>query len=65
MTKDELKDYLIEEAEYNEMEVEEMNPLELIDAWLQWNGIIGYTGEILDVFIASGINLNDFTYENR
>ena len=27
--------------------VNSMSPYELIDAWLQWEGIIGYTDDIL------------------
>ncbi len=53
MNKEELKDYLIEEAEMSQAEVEDMTAFELIDAWLKYNGIIGYTGEILEVVQAA------------
>ena len=47
-TKEDLKEYLEEEAEYTFEEVEEMNDFELLDAYLEWNGIIGYTTDILE-----------------
>ena len=53
MNKEELKDYLIEEAEMSQAEVEDMTAFELIDSWLKYNGIIGYTGEILEVVQAA------------
>lgn len=53
MNKEELKDYLIEEAEMSQAEVEDMTAFELIDAWLKYNWIIGYTGEILEVVQAA------------
>lgn len=48
MEKEELKDYLITEAEYSEEEVNDMSNAELIDSWLKYQGIIGYTSDILD-----------------
>lgn len=50
MTKEELKKYLIEEAEYKESRVNDMDAYELFDKYLQWNGIIGYTEDIIDAF---------------
>lgn len=49
MTKKELKEYLVDEAEYSEKYVENMSDYELFDAWLKYNGIIGYTCDIIDV----------------
>lgn len=49
MTREELKDYLVYEAEHTEAEVESMTDFELVDAYLTWNGIIGYTEDIIDV----------------
>ena len=49
MTKEELKKYLIEEAEYKEARVNCMDA-ELFDKYLQWNGIIGFTDDIIDAF---------------
>lgn len=53
MDKDELKQYLIDEAEYTESEVNEMDSTELLDSWLQYNSIIGYTDDIKDVIEAA------------
>lgn len=59
MTKEELKQYLIEECEYNESRVERMTPYEMVDAWLRYEGIINYTSSIMDVVSASyGIELD-------
>lgn len=58
--KDELKQYLIDEAEYTESEVNEMDSTELLDSWLQYNGIIGYTDDIKDVIEAAfDVDLED------
>lgn len=48
MTKEELKDYLVEEAEYLRYVVDNMSNYSLLDAYLQYNGIVGYTDDILD-----------------
>ena len=48
MDRIQLKEYLIDEAEYSSEEVEEMTNSELIDKWLTYEGLIGYTSEILD-----------------
>ena len=50
--KNDIKDFLVSEAEYDRIEVEEMNDFELFDAYLSWFGIIGWTGEIIDVINA-------------
>lgn len=49
MTKDELKDYLVDEAEYSREVVDGMSNFELVDSWLKWEGIIGFTEDIIDV----------------
>lgn len=60
MDKDELKQYLIDEAECTESEVNEMDSTELLDSWLRYNGIIGYTDDIKDVIEAAfGVSLED------
>ena len=60
MDKDELKQYLIDEAEYTESEVNEMDSTELLDSWLQYNSIIGYTDDIKDVIEAAfDVDLED------
>lgn len=53
MTKQDLKNYLIEEAEYSQEAVDRMDAWDMIDAWLEWNGIIGYTHELLMIIEAS------------
>lgn len=53
MTKDELKDYLIDECEYSFEEVEEMSDYEMFDNYLTYNGIIGYTDDIVSVYKAA------------
>lgn len=53
MTKQELKDYLVEEAEWPESKVNEMDSYELLNHWLTYNGIIGYTQDILSVINAA------------
>ena len=50
---EDLKDYLVEEAEYSREEVEGITPFELVHHWLQWNGILGYTSDILEVVQAA------------
>lgn len=57
MTRIELEEYLIDEAEYSAAEVAEMSNQDMLDAWLKYNGIIGYTYEIIDVLEAIGVEL--------
>lgn len=45
-----MKSYLVIEAEYAEARVNDMDAKELFDRYLQWNGIIGYTEDIIDAF---------------
>ena len=49
MDREELKDYLVYEAEYSERRVNKMSDYELLDAWLRYNGIIGFTDDIVDI----------------
>lgn len=53
MTIKDLKDYLVDEAEYDSKKVESMTSYELVDAYLTWNGIIYYTNDILQVVFAA------------
>lgn len=46
MDKNELMLYLVNEAEYSESEVAEMTNTELLDRWLEYNGICGFTEDI-------------------
>ena len=55
MTKNELKSWLIEEADYTEEEVNGFSSKDLVDAYLHWYGICGYTAGIIDVIKASGV----------
>lgn len=47
MNKHQLQDYLIYEAEYDEEEVLNMDAYELIDKWLRYEGLIGWTDYII------------------
>lgn len=49
MTKEELKEYLVYEAEYSQFEVDNATDVELLDMWLNSNAIIGYTWDIVKV----------------
>lgn len=68
MTKDELKEYLVVSAEYTESEVEQMTDFKLVDAYLEYNGIVGYTNDIVDVvlhafgFLADNQDVDDLIY---
>ena len=48
MTKEELKDYLISEAEYTQEEVDNMSDRDLFDKYLIYEGVINFTDEIID-----------------
>lgn len=56
MKKSELRAYLVEEAEYSKEDVNSMTDYEMLDAWLIYNGIIGYTGELTDVLSALDVD---------
>ena len=49
MNKEDVKDYLVYEAEYSERRVNKMSDYELLDAWLRYNGIIGFTDDIVNI----------------
>ena len=40
---------IIEYCEENNVDLESMTRDELINSWLEWNGIIGYTERIIDL----------------
>lgn len=45
-------------------EILQMSGADFFDEWLAWNGIIGYTAEILDViFAAYGIDLTEYPFD--
>lgn len=60
MDKNDLMEFLVEEAECNESEVAEMTNTELLDNWLMYNGIFGYTEDIKEVIEAAfDVDLED------
>ena len=54
----ELKEYLIDEAEYDADYVESLSPLELVDTYLQYNGVCNFTEDILNL-VKIAYNLGD------
>lgn len=54
----ELKEYLIDEAEYDAGYVESLSPLELVDTYLQYNGVCNFTEDILNL-VKAAYNLGD------
>lgn len=48
MIKEELIEILLNDGEYSERELLDMTDFELFNAWLVWEGIIGYSEEIWD-----------------
>ena len=52
-TLEDLKNYLIEEADYDLTQVNNMTREELFDTYLTWNGIIGYTQDIMEAYKAA------------
>ena len=57
-TLEDLKNYLIEEADYELIQVNNMTPEELFDAYLTWNGIIGYPQDIMEAYEAAFLSEN-------
>lgn len=55
MTRLELEEYLVDEAELDIDEVTEMTDRGLLESWLEYNGIIGFTDDIIDVLEALGV----------
>lgn len=45
---DEMRNYLVDECEYNEEDVQKMGVDEILDKLLQWEGICGWTSTILE-----------------
>ena len=48
-----MKNYLIDECEYTQKRVNNMSAMTLVDRYLRYNGIIGYTEEIIRVIEAA------------
>lgn len=53
MTNEELRDYLVTEANWDVEDAENLSSYELVDAWLKYRGIRGYTDQILEVVAAA------------
>lgn len=53
MDKQELKNYLVDEAEYSIDEVNEMTDFDLVDNWLAWQGIVDWAEDIIEVIKAA------------
>ncbi len=53
MSNEDLRDYLVSEAGWEVEEAENLTSRELVQAWLNWNGILGYTDDILEVVEAA------------
>lgn len=56
MTQQELRAYLVDEVGYSEKYVAHMTDREMLDEWLVYNGICGFTDDILDVLEALGVH---------
>ena len=52
MPMQELEDFLMEEAEYSMERVKQMSRIDKLNAWLKYQGIVGYTDDILEVITA-------------
>ena len=62
MSKEEIIEYLVDESEgeYTREELEAMSNRNLLDAYLTWEGIIGFTEDILEHIEAIyEVNLED------
>lgn len=59
MTKEELKAYLVSEEAETEETVELMSNWDLFDRFLTWNGLIGWTDDIIDAYKAAFDPKND------
>lgn len=50
MNKQELQDFLINEAEYDEEDVMQMSAYELFDKFIRYEGLIGWTDMLIETF---------------
>lgn len=48
-----LRNCLFSDCEFFHMEIAEMSPRQKVKNWLEWNGIQGFTDDILDVVSAA------------
>ena len=51
MTKENIIDILINDAEYSQEDVNKMDNFELFNAWCVWEGILGYSLELWETVI--------------
>ena len=51
MTKEEIIDILINDAEYTQDEINDMSNFKLFNAWCIWEGILGYSLDIWETVI--------------
>lgn len=51
MTKEEIIDILINDAEYTQDEINDMSNFKLFNAWCVWEGILGYSLDIWETVI--------------
>lgn len=51
--KDLLQNCLYNDCEFFQMEILEMSPRQKVKNWLEWNGIQGFTDDILDIVSAA------------
>jgi hypothetical protein len=63
-TKQDIIDYLVRESDgqFKEEELQKKDCFGLVDAYLEWEGIIGYTTDIINVVRASNV-LNEIPEE--
>lgn len=62
MNKEDIIDYLVDESEgvYTREELEAMSKVQLLDAYLTWEGIVGFTEDIIEHIEAIyEVNLED------
>lgn len=63
-TKQDIIDYLVRESDgqWKEEELQKRDGFGLVEAYLEWEGIIGYTTDIINVVRASNV-LNEMPEE--
>lgn len=63
-TKQDIIDYLVRESDgqFKEEELQKKDGFGLVEAYLEWEGIIGYTTDIINVVRASNV-LNEMQEE--
>jgi hypothetical protein len=63
-TKQDIIDYLVRESDgqFKEEELQKKDGFGLVEAYLQWEGIIGFTVDIINVVRASNV-LNEMSEE--